>query len=79
MIAPERFARISAYEQRFGRTIHRTKSVERLAAEGTPYAGITPERIAIAATRETYRAPVRCAPDVWELPLGAFGRSDGPS
>ena len=38
-IAPERFAKLAAYERRFGCTIMRGESVEELADRGKPHPG----------------------------------------
>lgn len=80
-ISPDRFARIAAYETRFGRTIHRVRSVVELADAGRVYPAIAahPEWVARARARGAYTGPVRCAPDAWVLPAGAFGDSCGPS
>lgn len=75
-IAPAGFARIAAYEQEFGVTIHRKLAVGALADLGTPYAaatGIWMER----AMSTTFDAPIVVA--AWRLPAGAFGESCGPT
>ena len=71
--APERFARIAAYEREFGATIRRGESVERAAARGKPYKG----EGAAGLSRE-YSGPVH-VPGAWRMPAGAFTRGEGPS
>jgi 3'-phosphoadenosine 5'-phosphosulfate sulfotransferase (PAPS reductase)/FAD synthetase len=80
-ISPCQFKRIAAYETQFNRTIHRKKSVETLANEGTPYAAAVsqPELVEIAMSREWLGGAVVISPEEWQLPAGAFGESTGPS
>jgi len=73
--APAHFAQISAHEKAFGMTIHRQKSVEELAAEGTPYAGA--EQWMPLAMSEHFGEPI--VMEQWTMPLGAFGESCGPT
>ena len=75
-IAPKRFEVIADYEKEFDCTIHRTKPVHELAAEGTSYESITPDLIAQAMSEEYTDSVVV---DHWELPSGAFGESNGPT
>ena len=80
-IAPEKFARIADYERRFGRTVHRKKSVGQLADEGTiyPEAREQPDLVAVAMSHEWIGGPVQVDPADWVLPAGAFGESAGPT
>jgi len=74
--AQEQFDRIAAYEKEFGVTIQRKLSVTQQADKGTPYAGITPERVTLANST-TYPHEI-IMPD-WQLPAGAYGESAGPT
>lgn len=74
VVDPQRFARLAAYERQFGKTIHRTKSVDDLADSGTPYQ-LDPELVKLALSHE-YTAPVIL--EEWTLPQGAFGDLSGP-
>jgi hypothetical protein len=79
-VAPERFERIAQYEEEFGVTIQRKRSVRRLAVLGQPYEATTadPDLVAVAMSRE-YTEPVLVPEGQWELPAGAYGDSCGPS
>jgi len=71
---------IANYEVEFGKTIHRTKSVPDLVAEGTPYTqvGVMMDHdMVVAALSKTYNQPIIM--DEWRLPAGAYGESDGPT
>jgi len=74
------FDRIAEYEQDFGTTIHRTKSVVEQATTGKVFKacvnGLSAELIK-AGTQTEYNDPIFV--DTWELPSGAFGDSAGPS
>jgi 3'-phosphoadenosine 5'-phosphosulfate sulfotransferase (PAPS reductase)/FAD synthetase len=78
-IAPERFAKIAAYEQQFGKTIHRTKSVTELAQAGMPYieSGFTP--LVQRAMSTTYPVSDIIVQGNWAIPAGAFKYSGGPN
>jgi len=76
-IAPDRFNKIADYEEKFGKTIQRKKSVRELADQGSVYeATDDPETLRLAFS-ETYTDQIII--DSWELPAGAFGESAGPS
>ncbi|MES2784359.1 MAG: phosphoadenosine phosphosulfate reductase [Pseudomonadota bacterium] len=75
VVDPAGFAVIASYEQRFGVTIHRTRSVTAQANRGTPYAFEERWR-AIAMSRE-FTQPIFIDP--WVMPIGAFGESCGPT
>jgi len=75
-IDPVRFQRIADYETEFAYTIRNGINVNELADKGTPYPAATPERAAVALSRE-YNLPIIM--DTWEMPAGAFGESDGPT
>ncbi len=80
LIAPTLFERIAAYEERFGRTIQRTRSVRALADLGRPYpmALSRPDLVALALG-EAWDLPILGPPSAWMLPRGAFGEAAGPS
>jgi 3'-phosphoadenosine 5'-phosphosulfate sulfotransferase (PAPS reductase)/FAD synthetase len=79
-IAPAWFARIAAYERRFGRTIHRTMTITELADRGQPYlAAIGQPDLARVALDPAWKEPVCVSPAAWVLPAGAFGNSAGPT
>ncbi len=77
-IYPEQIKRISDYEQEFGKTINRDKSVPEMIALGKPFEGMDPEIIRSALSR-TFDEPVIMAPGTWKLPAGAFGENAGPT
>jgi 3'-phosphoadenosine 5'-phosphosulfate sulfotransferase (PAPS reductase)/FAD synthetase len=79
-IAPDRFARIAAYEREFGCTIKRGLTVEELADRGTPYPACEDAGLVALAMSPDYPAYQVVVPDgePWLLPAGAFGRGDGP-
>jgi 3'-phosphoadenosine 5'-phosphosulfate sulfotransferase (PAPS reductase)/FAD synthetase len=70
-----RFIRIANYEQRFGVTIHRTRSVVEQADRGTPYK-MDPRDVALAMSTD-YTEPIFV--EKWTLPAGAYGEGCGPS
>lgn len=74
-VNPAQFAAVSAYEQRFGKTIKRKLTVVQTADEGAPYA--MREEDVRAALSETFEEPIFL--DRWTLPAGAFGDGCGPS
>jgi len=76
-IDPTRVDRIAAYEEDFGKTIHRTKSVREQSSNGTAYEGMHPDTIA-AALSHAFAEPIILPEGTWELPAGAFGESCGP-
>ncbi|WP_250565052.1 hypothetical protein [Adonisia turfae] len=76
-IAPEHFRQIADYENDFGVTIQRKKSVGELADKGTPYAAIQNSSLLEVALSTQYTLPVFV--DDWKLPAGAFGENAGPT
>jgi 3'-phosphoadenosine 5'-phosphosulfate sulfotransferase (PAPS reductase)/FAD synthetase len=74
-INPAKVKQIADYEQEFGFTINRSKSVPQLVSEGTPYPSINGE--AVQALASKYTEPI--VRDDWKLPAGAFGESCGPT
>jgi 3'-phosphoadenosine 5'-phosphosulfate sulfotransferase (PAPS reductase)/FAD synthetase len=80
-VAPDRFAKIAAYEREFGCTIKQGMTVERLADRGTPYPACdSPALVALALSAE-YRADHVFVPEPesWQMPAGAFKRGGGPT
>lgn len=74
-IAPERFEKIAKYEEEFGKTIQRKKSVRELAAEGESFIPADAELREIAIGK-TYGESVKTAD--WQMPVGAFKKDGGP-
>lgn len=75
-VAPLQFKVVADYEQQFGVTIHRTKTVVALADEGTPY-DMDLATMAEAVSRE-FTGPIILKEGEWTLPKGAYGESCGP-
>ncbi len=77
-MAPDWFARLVAYEKRFGCTIKRNLSLEELADRGQIYRPVL-ERpdLVRAALSDTWRGPILGGD--WRLPAGAFGERAGPT
>ena len=80
LIAPAMFERIAAYEERFGRTIQRARSIRTLADLGRPYpvALARPDLVALALG-DAWDLPILGLPSEWTLPTGAFGEVAGPT
>lgn len=84
-IAPEKVLRHFQIEQEFGHTIHHKRKGQEIikvsimdrVQQGTPYP--MRERDIRAALSREFNEPIILAPHEWELPLGAFGTSAGPS
>jgi 3''-phosphoadenosine 5''-phosphosulfate sulfotransferase (PAPS reductase)/FAD synthetase and related enzymes len=74
-IDPEMARRIAEYEEEFGTTIKRDRSVPEMTEQGSPY-DMDQEDIE-AALSETFDEPAFV--DDWSLPKGAFGDTAGPS
>lgn len=75
---PKGIKAISAYELKFGRTIHRKLSVRERIARGTPYEAATPELMARALST-TFEGPIVIDPADWTMPAGAFKGHSGPT
>jgi 3'-phosphoadenosine 5'-phosphosulfate sulfotransferase (PAPS reductase)/FAD synthetase/DNA-binding XRE family transcriptional regulator len=75
-IDPERFSRIAKYEEEFGVTIDRKKSVVEMADSGCPYPDMDPELVRKALSR-TYDEPIIV--ENWTLPAGTYGENAGPT
>ena len=79
-VAPDRFARVAAYERAFGCTIKQGISVEQLADRGTPYPACNDTNLVALAMSSDYPADQVFVPDgTWRLPPGAFKRGGGPT
>lgn len=76
LIDPDRFERIAAYEEEFGKTIHRKKSIREQVVDKRPYESISADRTAIAMSR-SYKESIFM--DSWCLPAGAYGENAGPT
>jgi len=76
-LAPAKFERVATYEEQFGVTIQRKRSVRQLAVIGNPYAW--DEADARAALSIAFDEPAILTPSTWRLPRGAYGESCGPS
>ncbi len=69
---------IAKYEVEFGKTIHRTKSVPDLVADGKPYQPTVQNyRMVQISKSKEYNEPIFL--ESWHLPAGAYGESDGPT
>jgi 3'-phosphoadenosine 5'-phosphosulfate sulfotransferase (PAPS reductase)/FAD synthetase len=80
-IAPERFARIAAFEREFSFTIRKGVTVEQLADRGTPYPACEDQALVRLALSHEYRPDQVFVSEgqEWHLPPGAFKRGGGPS
>jgi 3'-phosphoadenosine 5'-phosphosulfate sulfotransferase (PAPS reductase)/FAD synthetase len=67
--------KIIHYENKFGVTINRTKSIPELIEEGIPYSNMDDDEVQLALS-EDYNKQIFI--DDWTLPAGAFGESCGP-
>lgn len=77
-IDPPGFGKVADYEQKFGVTIHRERSVIEQADRGTPLA--QPGDLVVEQLMSTeWRWPIRVDPKDWTMPRGAFKGSGGPS
>lgn len=76
-IAPDHFERIADYENEFGVTIQRKKSVGELADMGTPYEATNNSSLIEVALSTQYTLPVFA--ENWAFPAGAFGENVGPT
>lgn len=74
--APACGEKIMGYEEQFGVTIKRKKSMRQLISEGEPYAAITPELIELSNSK-VYSLSIEMLD--WVLPAGAYGEGCGPS
>lgn len=76
-IDPEGLGKIIKYEDEFGVTIKRDKSIPELLVKGKVYPATTKNYVlSLVAMRHTY--PGKIFINNWTLPAGAFGESCGP-
>lgn len=75
-IDPERFRMLAEFEQEFGVTIHRTKSLMERVIAAKPYEDMD-SLLILQALAPRYRAPIFT--ENWELPAGAYGEQSGPT
>lgn len=78
VIDPAGIQVLTGYEDRFGKTIHRTRPIGERVAVGKPYAAITPSLMEKLNSKE-YTDPIIIPRSQWQLPAGAFGHSCGPT
>lgn len=76
-IEPERFEKIASYEEEFGVTIQRDRSVRELADKGS--FEITDKDLIALATSEDYYLPILINKEDWTLPIGAYANGCGPT
>ena len=74
-LAPEKFEKIAKYEEEFGKTIHRTKTVRVLAAEGESF---IPNDERLKATSLGHEYVEEVITEEWTQPFGAFKVDGGP-
>jgi 3'-phosphoadenosine 5'-phosphosulfate sulfotransferase (PAPS reductase)/FAD synthetase len=79
-IAADKFSKIADYEDQFGLTIHRTRSVREQAAHGRSFVPPGLQSLIDLAMSEEYDEPI-IIPDgkKWVLPIGAMGDNTGPT
>lgn len=75
VVAPDQVEGVAGYEERFGVTIDRRRSVAEMIAAGRPYP-MDPAIIAEAISTN-WVGPARV--EQWETPAGAYGDSSGPT
>lgn len=80
-IAPDRFARIAAYEQQFGKTIKHKESVVQQADKGKSFVAEAPKWLIDLSMGHEYTVEQFFTPDgeEWQTPAGAYKRCGGPS
>lgn len=76
-IAADRFARISAYEKEFGKTIKKGESVEDQANRGKSFVENAPDWLIKLAMTNQYPDDEVFVDD-WQIPAGAYKRCGGP-
>ena len=60
-------------------TIHRSKSIEEMAAMGSPFAGCANPQLIEEALDPNWNHPIILPEGSWQLPAGAFTKSGGPA
>lgn len=76
-ISGTRYNRVTAYESRFGITIHRKETFSERADRGTVYP--TAMQYAEQCRSDSFNAPVILAEGEWKMPAGAFASVCGPT
>lgn len=77
-IDPARFGKIASYEQEFGCTIQRKKSVREQADAGEVFPEVLTQLMARSRAMG-YEYPESIFTDDWKMPAGAFKKCGGPS
>jgi 3'-phosphoadenosine 5'-phosphosulfate sulfotransferase (PAPS reductase)/FAD synthetase len=77
-VSPEYFSAVDLRERLTGVTIHRSKSVRRLADAGLAYPSIA-ESVVREAICPDWKGQILLPAWQWQLPAGAFGDKTGPS
>lgn len=77
-ILPGQWGQVRKAEREFGCTMKRGHTLDEWVALGSLYDATTAELAAQLASHQ-YTMPVRCAPEAWVMPAGAFGDSTGPT
>lgn len=76
-VSPERARKIAEYEEEFGTTIKRDRSVREMAERGESY-DMDEGAVEVAMSKD-FEEPVILEEEEWEMPQGAFGDMAGPS
>jgi len=81
LLTAQRFERTAAYEQQFGKTIHRSQSVGQQADKGRSFVDDAPEPLKRQALGRTYSASDFFLPpgQLWLHPPRAFKLCGGPT
>lgn len=72
---PPSFNKVSGYEKRFNKTIHRTRTIEQTASMGVPFQCDA----ALVALADSTVYTESIVMDDWQLPQGAFKKGCGPT
>jgi 3'-phosphoadenosine 5'-phosphosulfate sulfotransferase (PAPS reductase)/FAD synthetase len=78
LIDPDQVEKIAGYEDEFGVTIRRDKTVRQMVAEGTPYDVDEQLSHVMDSLEEKYDHEIFIPEGEWTLPAGAYGESCGP-
>ena len=78
-ISPVAFRRLREYEDRWGVTIKRDRTLDQLADAGTPYPEAGDAALVALALDPHYAETVTVDPVHWRHPAGAFKRGGGPT
>lgn len=72
-VLPEQFERVRQYEERWGKTIHRTLSVDGRVAKGSVTEAVSDESLVALARSEHYDRPIVLPEGEWRLMPGRLG------